>query len=784
MKTHVKNLFLVLTWLVSVNHVAAQGTAFIYQGQLVNGGLPANGLYDVRFTVCDAVTNGNIITGPLTNTATGVSNGLFAVTLDFGGVAFTGPARWLQLDIRTNGNGAFISLSPREPVMPVPYAILANNASNLLGTLPVAKLGGTLALGQLPTAVVTNNETGVTLGGTFSGNGNGLAGLNPANLSAGTAGISISGNAATATTAVNVTGNIADAQLSANIPRLNGTNNFTGTNNFAGVTVAANANNVFNGSFSGNGGGLTNLNATTPSTINESSITIGATNVIAPLTVPPNVPASPIGSVATGSEPISVAVAGRYAYVVSEGANTLQVFDVSTPSGPVSVGSVTTGSQPTSVAVAGRYAYVVMLYGILQIFDVSNPSAPVFAGATGTGSEPNSVAVAGRYAYVANEGGTLQIFDVSNPSGPASVGSVSTASRPWSVAVAGRYAYVLVNASLNPGTLQIFDVSNPLSPVSVGSVATGSGPLSFAVAGRYAYVANYNANTLQIFDVSNPASPVSVGSVGTGSNPQSIAVAGRYAYVVSYGGGLQVFDVSAPSAPVNVGSVVTGGYGYSVAVAGRYAYMANYNANTLQVCDLGGAYIQQLEAGALETGTLQTRDTVTVGNNLNVRGGLTASGSALVNGGLSVNGSVGIGVSAPSYTLQVNGSVAGVGAYNNLSDARYKTNITTLDHALDKVMAMRGVKYDWRIADYPQLRFDAKPQLGFIAQEVKGILPEAVSQDAQGNYSIAYSEVIPVLVEAVKDQQMEITNKDAEIQDLKQSVEELKKLFQSLPDKK
>ena len=95
--------------------------------------------------------------------------------------------------------------------------------------------------------------------GTFTGTGKGLTNLNPANLSAGTAAINISGNAATATTAANVTGNIADAQLSANLAFLNGTNSFTGTNNFAGVTIAANAGNIFNGSFTGNGAGLTNL---------------------------------------------------------------------------------------------------------------------------------------------------------------------------------------------------------------------------------------------------------------------------------------------------------------------------------------------------------------------------------------------------------------------------------------------------------------------------------------------------------------------------------------------
>ena len=56
---------------------------------------------------------------------------------------------------------------------------------------------------------------------------------------------------------------------------------------------------------------------------------------------------------------------------------------------------------------------------------------------------------------------------------------------------------------------------------------------------------------------------------------------------------------------------------------------------------MGGAYIQQFEAGAIETGTLQTRDTMTVGNNVNVSGGLTVSGSALISGGLSVDNIVG-----------------------------------------------------------------------------------------------------------------------------------------------
>jgi hypothetical protein len=120
------------------------------------------------------------------------------------------------------------------------------------------------------------------------------------------------------------------------------------------------------------------------------------------------------------------------------------------------------------------------------------------------------------------------------------------------------------------------------------------------------------------------------------------------------------------------------------------------------------------------------------------------------------SGNVGIGTASPSYKLHVNGSVAGVGAYNNVSDARFKTNINCLTNALEKVLRLRGVTYRWRQAEHPEKNFEPEPQVGLVAQEVKEVLPEVVSQDAEGYYSIAYSKVIPVLVEAIKDQQRQI----------------------------
>ncbi|MBO2012492.1 LVIVD repeat-containing protein, partial [Hymenobacter negativus] len=126
-------------------------------------------------------------------------------------------------------------------------------------------------------------------------------------------------------------------------------------------------------------------------------------------------PTAAAGSVATGSFPYSVAVSGSTAYVVNQGSNSLQAFNVSNPASPVLLSSASTGSFPSGVTVSGSTAYVVSASG-LQAFNVSNPAGPVLLSSVSTGGFPVSVAVSGSTAYVANySGNSLQVFDVSNP---------------------------------------------------------------------------------------------------------------------------------------------------------------------------------------------------------------------------------------------------------------------------------------------------------------------------------------------------------------------------------
>lgn len=119
--------------------------------------------------------------------------------------------------------------------------------------------------------------------------------------------------------------------------------------------------------------------------------------------------------------------------------------------------------------------------------------------------------------------------------------------------------------------------------------------------------------------------------------------------------------------------------------------------------------------------------------------------------------------SAGSHDLEIANEDTGVlrvrGTFVNSSDARYKTNVATLDNALENILNLRGVSYDWR-KDRSDLHATEQRQIGFIAQEVEKVLPELVYTDNEGYKSVAYLNVVPVLVEAIKTQQKQMDAKE------------------------
>lgn len=90
------------------------------------------------------------------------------------------------------------------------------------------------------------------------------------------------------------------------------------------------------------------------------------------------------------------------------------------------------------------------------------------------------------------------------------------------------------------------------------------------------------------------------------------------------------------------------------------------------------------------------------------------------------------------------------GALTQNSDIRLKKNIVPLSNTLSNIGKINGYRYHWKDPSNPDL------QIGFIAQELQKIYPELVKENEQGDLSVNYSGMIPVLLEAIKELQQKV----------------------------
>jgi len=162
------------------------------------------------------------------------------------------------------------------------------------------------------------------------------------------------------------------------------------------------------------------------------------------------------------------------------------------------------------------------------------------------------------------------------------------------------------------------------------------------------------------------------------------------------------------------------------------------NVNFVELAIFGGVYL-----GGNGTGGIRY-----VGTSTNDNFALVANNDEKVR--ITTGGNVGIGSTSPAYKLDVSGTIRATADVVAYSDARVKDNITTVKNALDKIKSLRGVNYTRKDDETKSLK------VGVIAQEVLPILPEVVQQDDQGNYSVAYGNMVGVLIEAIKEQQRQI----------------------------
>ncbi len=113
------------------------------------------------------------------------------------------------------------------------------------------------------------------------------------------------------------------------------------------------------------------------------------------------------------------------------------------------------------------------------------------------------------------------------------------------------------------------------------------------------------------------------------------------------------------------------------------------------------------------------------------------------------------------FYIQGTGNAWLAGTLTQASDARLKTNIHQITNPLEKLKQLNGYTYNWI---NPQE--DTETQLGVLAQEVQQVYPDLVKTNTNGNLSVNYSGLIPVLIEAVKDQQKQIDEQRKMIEQL------------------
>ena len=168
-----------MVWSAKVSQAAPMGTAFTYQGRLIDANNAAEDLYDFQFNLYD---DANTITGNQLGDAIDINelnviDGYFTVELNFGSGIFTGNARWLEIGVRPgDSTGGFTTLSPRQEVTPTPYAIYAAYGPEV--EAPLTLIG---------------SSSGAIISGTNAGSGDGVYGDALGNYGRGVYG-TVSGN--------------------------------------------------------------------------------------------------------------------------------------------------------------------------------------------------------------------------------------------------------------------------------------------------------------------------------------------------------------------------------------------------------------------------------------------------------------------------------------------------------------------------------------------------------------------------------------------------------------
>jgi hypothetical protein len=108
--------------------------------------------------------------------------------------------------------------------------------------------------------------------------------------------------------------------------------------------------------------------------------------------------------------------------------------------------------------------------------------------------------------------------------------------------------------------------------------------------------------------------------------------------------------------------------------------------------------------------------------------------------------------------------------YGSASSIRWKNNIKPINNALEKVIKLRGVYFNW------DKEHGGKYDMGMVAEEVGEVVPEVVSYEKDSEYATGmdYGKLTSILIEAIKEQQKQIEDFKDQIEDLRKQINEIR----------
>jgi len=164
----------------------------------------------------------------------------------------------------------------------------------------------------------------------------------------------------------------------------------------------------------------------------------------------------------------------------------------------------------------------------------------------------------------------------------------------------------------------------------------------------------------------------------------------------------------------------------------------------------------------LNSTSVSTSVSALTASSVSISGTSTFTGSLTANGGVSTTTVSASGnvtssgnLSGVDGTFTGNINVTGNGTFtgdvsaddfDSTSDRRLKTDINNIENALDKVKALQGVSF----------KMNNQDKIGLIAQDTQEVIPEVVKENEEGYLSVSYGNIVGLLIEAIKEQQVKI----------------------------